>query len=152
MNHAVQAYRGEQWPEEYDSPQFTNRRYSMSIFTNMTNTAPTQNAVTTNVKREREEDDLADGPGGGGQEYQGDGDVPQRVKQRRLRNMLAARRSRQRKAVYIQALEDEAEVRRAEVETWQRRVRLYEAVIQQYGLAPQVLQEASVLAGQNKQD
>lgn len=117
----------------------------MSIFTNMTNV--TQNAT---AKREREEDEHEQDDGlGGGEEGV---DVPQRVKQRRLRNMLAARRSRQRKAVYIQALEEEAEVRRAEVETWQRRVRLYEAVIQQYGLAPQVLQEASIIAGQSKKD
>ena len=62
--------------------------------------------------------------------------APKDLVEKRRRNMLAARRSRKRKLLYLKWLERQIEDMRGEVEEWKTRVQTYEEAMNKQGLVP----------------
>ncbi len=66
---------------------------------------------------------------------EGDERVPPDLEEKRRRNMIAARKSRRRKVLYLMWLEGRVEELNQQLEEWKARTAAYEELIQQHGLS-----------------
>lgn len=98
----------------------------MTIFTNMTNF----NGASTSGSNGKDKFTF--------DEDREDPDIPPVLAEKRRRNMLAARRSRKRKILYVMWLESRARELQQQLEGWKARAAAYEEIMQENGLTMEV--------------